>query len=77
MIVAIYDTDSGEYALAAEEEFLSFCTKIDVTQKFYERYQAYEAEREFIQSKLHTYYQDAQRHQLMKETEKGIPSKGF
>lgn len=77
MIVAVYDTDSGDYALCAEEDFLGCSTKIDVTQKFYERYQSYEAEREFIQSKLHRYYRDAVEHNILKKSKEGKPSVGF
>lgn len=74
MIVGIYQGDYNYYIV--DDLGDSHC-QVDVTQKFYERYQACETEREFIQSKLHRYYEDAKRHQLMKETEKGLPSKGF
>lgn len=78
MIVCIYNTDGGDYRLCAGEESISCETKIDVTQKFYERYQAYEAEEEFIQSKLHRYYQEAKTASILKKSrEEGIPSKGF
>jgi hypothetical protein len=56
--------ESGEY-------------QIDFTQKFLDRYRAYEAEREFIQSKLHRYYTEARAKKQLEECQKGIPSKGF
>jgi uncharacterized protein (DUF4213/DUF364 family) len=55
----------------------SFGYAIDVTQKFVDRYNAYEAEREFIQSKLHKYYTEAKEKELLKKCEAGVPSKGF
>ena len=72
MIVAIYDNDSGEYSICASEEFAGCSYHIDITQKFWERYNAYEAEREFIQSKLHSYYQAAKQHEIIKKSKDGI-----
>lgn len=51
--------------------------EIDFTQKFLDRYHAYEAEKEFIQSKLHKYYTEAKEKKQLEECKKGIPSKGF
>ena len=51
--------------------------QIDFTQKFVERYDAYEAEREYIQSKLHRYYEEAKTKKLLEECKKGIPARGF
>jgi hypothetical protein len=77
VIVSIYSGDSGDYSICPEEEFMGCGYKVDVTQKFFDRYMAYEAEQEFIQSKLHRYYTEAKQKQTLENSKQGIQPKGF
>lgn len=51
--------------------------EIDVTEKFWERFKAYAAEQEFIQSKLHRYYEDCKKQELINKTKDGKQPIGF
>lgn len=77
MIVAIIGDRYEGYWMDKDIASWPTMPHVDVTQKFFERYEAYEAEREYVQSKLHRYSEEAIQKKLLEDCSKGRKSIGF
>ena len=77
MIVAIIGDEYEGYWLDDDVSSWSTAYKIDITQKFWERYKAFRDEEDFINCKLHNYYKDCKEQEIIKKSKDGIKPVGF